>query len=101
MTPEKFKKKLPRYPIPVMLIAQLTVHRNAQGFGLGKITLIEAMQHCFQIHGHLPSCAIVVDAINDGVKAFYEQYGFQVLDDSNKRARLFISMKTVHQLFVS
>ena len=35
--PEPLAKKLPRYPIPVMLIAQLAVHNEAQSQGLGKI----------------------------------------------------------------
>lgn len=41
--PKALVKKLPRYPIPVMLIAQLAVHQEAQGQGLGKILLIRAL----------------------------------------------------------
>ena len=35
--PQSLAKKLPYYPIPVLLIAQLAVHTAAQGQGLGKI----------------------------------------------------------------
>ncbi len=98
--PTNLQKKLPRYPIPVMLIAQLAAHSQAQGQGLGKVTLIRALRHCLEINAHLPSNAVVVDALDDGVQAFYEQYGFKVLDSHGNRVRLYIPMNTVSQLFV-
>lgn len=97
--PEKLAKKLPHYPIPVMLIAQLAVHKAAQGYGLGKVSLIRALQHAYEVNLHLPSYAVVVDAIDVAVQGFYEQYGFQVLDTDNHSARLFLPMKTAAQLF--
>lgn len=92
-------KKLPHYPIPVMLIAQLAIHSQMQGQGLGKITLIRALRHCLDVNAHLPSYAVVVDALNDGVQQFYEQYGFKLLDRHGGRVRLYIPMGTVAQLF--
>ncbi len=98
--PAPLAKKLPRYPIPVMLITQLAVHVGAQGQGLGKITLIHALKNCFEINTHLPSNAVVVDVLDDGVQAFYEQYGFKPLDHHDEgRVRLFLPMNTVAQLF--
>ena len=35
--PESRKKKLPHYPVPVFLIAQMAVHNDCKGQGLGKI----------------------------------------------------------------
>lgn len=98
--PDALAKKLPRYPIPVMLIVQLAVHKDTQGRGLGKVTLIRALNHCFAINAHLPSFAVVIHAQDDGVQGFYEQYGFMPLDHHDGRVRLFISMKTIAQLFV-
>ncbi len=97
--PQSLAKKLPHYPIPVMLIAQLAVHKNVHGQGLGKVTLVSALEHAYNINLHLPSYAVIVDALDEGVQCFYEQYGFQVLDHSAKHTRLFLPMKTVSQLF--
>jgi len=97
--PKAVARKLPRYPVPVMLIAQFGVHKEAQGQGLGKTALIRALNHCLDIHAYLPSFAVVVDALDDGVQGFYEQYGFMSLGHDDCRKRLFISMNTVVQLF--
>lgn len=97
--PVSLAKKLPRYPIPVILIAQLAVHSAAQGTGLGKTTLICALEHALRIDLHLPSYAVVVDAPNNEIQSFYEQYGFQILYRHNDRMRLFLPMKTIAQLF--
>ena len=97
--PKSSAKRLPHYPVPAILIAQLAVHHHAHGQGLGKITLIQALQQAFEIDKHLPSYAVVVDALDEQVQGFYEQFGFQVLDTHNHRKRLFLPMATVAQLF--
>jgi GNAT superfamily N-acetyltransferase len=97
--PLALAKKLPRYPVPVMLIAQLAVYNDAQGQGLDKVTLIRALRHCLEINAHLPSFAVIVDALDEGEQGFYEQYGFHELDRHNNHIRLYLPMKTVAELF--
>ena len=98
--PDVLSKKLPRYPIPVLLIGQLAVNNELQGQGLGQITLVQALKYCLKINRHLPSYAIIVDAIDSNAESFYLQYGFKVLDvDSIKLRRLFLPIKTLETMF--
>lgn len=97
--PAALVKRLPHYPVPVFLIAQLAVHSEFHGKGLGKITLVKALEYLWEINAHMRAFAIIVDCLNDGAQAFYAKYGFEVLCEHNGRARMFLPMKTVGQLF--
>lgn len=97
--PPKLAKKLPTYPMPVFLIAQLAVHSAYHGQGLGKVTLIKALEYLWKVNTHMKAYAIVVDCLNESAKNFYAKYGFQVLNVDGARVRIFIPMKTVEQLF--
>jgi GNAT superfamily N-acetyltransferase len=97
--PELRAKRLPKYPVPVFLLAQLAVHREFHGEGLGKICLIKALEYLWDINAHMRAYAIVVDCLTESAETFYVKYGFEVLCKHNGRTRMFISMKTVGQLF--
>jgi GNAT superfamily N-acetyltransferase len=97
--PDGLVKRLPFYPVPVFLIAQLAVHRECHGQGLGKVTLIKALEHLWTINTHMRAFAILVDCLNDDAQQFYTRYDFEVLGRSNGRVRMFLPMKTVGILF--
>lgn len=99
--PKALVKKLPRYPIPVFLIAQLAVHREFQGEGLGKICLVNALKYLWEINAHMRVYAIIVDCLTDAPEKFYAKYGFEVLCEHNGKVRMFLPMKTVARLFSS
>ncbi|MCL1125369.1 GNAT family N-acetyltransferase [Shewanella surugensis] len=98
--PQSMAKKLPRYPIPVFLLAQLAVHKVFHGSGLGKVSLIKALEYLWEINAHMRAYAIVVDCLTEQAESFYAKYGFEILCEINGRVRMFISMKTVGLLFV-
>nr|WP_132702799.1 hypothetical protein [Reinekea marinisedimentorum] len=60
--------------------------------------LIRALEHAYEINKYLPSFAVIVDTLGDGVESFYAQYDFQKLNIHSHRTRLFLPMKTVAQL---
>ncbi len=97
--PTDLVKRLPHYPIPVFLIAQLAVHFEFHGKGLGKITLIKALEYLWEVNAHMRAFAIIVDCLNDNAQSFYSKFDFEVLCTQNGRTRMFLPMKTVEQLF--
>jgi len=97
--PEVLAKKLPHYPVPVFLLAQLAVHSEYHGQGLGKMTLIKALEYLFEVNAHMRAYAIIVDCLDNGAEQFYLKYGFEELCKYNGRTRMFIPMRTVAQLF--
>jgi len=97
--PRPLAKKLPHYPIPVFLIAQLAVHLDQKGQGLGKITLIKALEFLWSINAQMPAYAVVVDCLNREAHDFYEHFGFEILCTYNGRVRMFLPMKTIGKIF--
>jgi len=97
--PVKQAKKLPHYPVPVFLLAQLAVHIDCQGQNIGKITLIKALEFLWEINLQMPAFAIIVDCLNENIERFYSKYGFHILCNENAKTRMFIPMKIVEQLF--
>lgn len=92
--PTKIQKKLPHYPIPAFLIAQLAVDERYAGQGYGGITLVSAIRYLCRVHESLPAVAIIVDCLDDEAQRFYAHYGFEFLCEVNGRARSFLPMKT-------
>jgi GNAT superfamily N-acetyltransferase len=92
-------KHLPHYPVPVFLIAQLAVHGEFHGGGLGKITLVKALEYLWEVNTHMRAFAVVVDCLNQAAQDFYTKFGFDVLCRHNGRTRMFLPMKTVAILF--
>ncbi|WP_281648525.1 GNAT family N-acetyltransferase [Parendozoicomonas sp. Alg238-R29] len=97
--PKNLAKKLPRYPIPIFLLAQLGVHREYHGQGLGKICLIHALRYLWQVNAHMRAYAIVVDCLTKAAENFYRKYGFEILCEHNGRTRMFLPMRMVGELF--
>ena len=99
LLPETLAKKLLRYPVPVFLLAQMAVHLEYHGQGLGKITLIKALENLWEINSRMRAFAVVVDCLNKKAEQFYTKYGFEILCDHNGKTRMFIPMKIVAKLF--
>ncbi len=97
--PEALAKKLPRYPVPVFLLAQMAVELQYHGQGLGKVTLIKALEYLWEINSRMRAFAVVVDCLNKNTEQFYSKYGFATLGDHNGKTRMFIPMNIVAKLF--
>ena len=91
--PEKLARKLPKHPVPAALIGRLATCKVARGQGVGKLLLADAIQRTLAVSDQITIYAMVVDAINDNAKGFYEQFGCTRLSDDSPR--LFLPLKSV------
>lgn len=65
-------------PIPVLILARLAVDRRAQGIKLGAGLLQDAVNRAGSVAQNAGVRALVVHALNEKARAFYEYYGFSV-----------------------
>jgi len=90
--PEKVANKLPRHPIPAALIGRLAIDISAQGKGIGKMLLSNAIKRTLSVSDDIAIYAMVVDAINQEAESFYKRYGFSRL--AHNGSRLFLPLKS-------
>ncbi len=64
-------------PVPVMVLARLAVDHRAQGIKLGGAMLLDAVNRTVVVSQSAGVRALLVHAIHDRAKQFYEHYGFQ------------------------
>ncbi|MQM29314.1 MAG: GNAT family N-acetyltransferase [Candidatus Accumulibacter phosphatis] len=65
-------------PVPVMVLARLAVDHRAQGIKLGASLLQDAVKRAVIVSQNAGVRALLVHALHDQARAFYEHYGFQV-----------------------
>jgi GNAT superfamily N-acetyltransferase len=65
-------------PVPVMVLGRLAVDLRAQGIKLGAALLQDAVGRARAVAQNTGVRAVLVHALNDRAKQFYEHYGFQV-----------------------
>lgn len=64
-------------PIPVLVLARLAVDHRAQGQQLGGALLRDAVGRTVTVANNAGVRALLVHALHERAKAFYEHYGFQ------------------------
>lgn len=64
-------------PVPVMVLARLAVDAQAQGIKLGASLLQDAVNRAEAVSYNAGVRALLVHALHERAKLFYEHYGFQ------------------------
>lgn len=72
----KVRRNMPD-PIPVLVLARLAIHSQAQGIKLGAALLQDAVRRANAVAQNTGVRAVLVHALNDNAKQFYTHYGFQ------------------------
>lgn len=75
--PTRISKGLARHPIPVILLARLAVDRDERGTGLGKAVLKDALRRIAQAADIVGARAVLVYAIDEQARKFYEHFDFE------------------------
>lgn len=64
-------------PVPVMVLARLAVDTRAQGNAIGASMLQDAVNRAVAVSQNAGVKALLVHALHDRAKRFYEHYGFK------------------------
>lgn len=96
--PKKISRGMPS-SIPAILLARLAVDQSCQGLGLGRSLFSDALQRTWAVMrgSAAPVRFFVVDAMDEDVRAFYEQKG--MIPSPHNPMRLFLHYKEVLSLF--
>ena len=73
------QKRMPPYPLPVLRLARLAVHKDLQERGIGRILLKFSLELAQKMQGEIGCVGVLVDAKPHAV-LFYEKYGFAKID---------------------
>lgn len=91
--PERIVKGMPRYPIPLLVLARLAVHSNWQGRGIGAGLLLDALGRTLQVADVVGVRALAVHAKDDTAASFYRHFGFMQSNTDNRH--LFMLIKDI------
>jgi len=89
-------KGLPRYPLPVAVLARLARDRRASGLRVGERLLVDAHRRVLEIAERAGCVGIVVDAKDADAESFYAHYGYATLPrESEWPRRMYLPMATI------
>jgi GNAT superfamily N-acetyltransferase len=93
--PSEAAKRLPKHPVPVILLGRLAVDQKARGQGLGKALLRDALRRSLDLSEQLGLFAVEVLATDADAREFYTKYGFVPLADND--LHLFLPIRTIEE----
>lgn len=74
--PERIRKGMGQYPLPVVILARLAVSTTDQGRGIGVGLLQDAIRRTMLIAEHAGIRAMLTHPIDENATRFYTRFGF-------------------------
>ena len=74
--PERIRRGMEQYPIPVVILARLAVSKNNQGLGIGVDMLQDAIRRTLMIPEQVGIRALLTHPIDGRTSEFYKRFGF-------------------------
>ncbi|MCG5526082.1 GNAT family N-acetyltransferase [Ectothiorhodospira haloalkaliphila] len=93
--PERIRKGMGQYPIPVVILARLAVRLQDQGRGIGVGLLQDAIRRTLLIAEQAGIRAMLTHPIGEDAARFYTRFGF--IDSPLREQQLLLLLKDARQ----
>lgn len=74
---DRAARGMPRHDIPSLLLARLAVDKSIRGKGIGAFLLRDAMTRAIAVSEEAGVRLLLVHAVNEEARGFYEHFGFE------------------------
>lgn len=88
--PERVRRGMGQYPIPLIILARLAVDLAYQKRGLGFSLLQDAIRRALAVAEHAGIRALLTHPIDAEAEAFYRRFGFEPTPDSARQLILLL-----------
>lgn len=88
--PERVRRGMGQYPIPLVILARLAVDLDYQGQGLGVSLLQDAVRRTIAIAEHAGIRALLTHPIDADTEAFYRRFGFESTPENERQLILLL-----------
>lgn len=88
--PERVRKGMGQYPIPLVILARLAVDLEYQGRGLGFSLLQDAIHRALAVAEHAGIRALWTQPLDAEADAFYRRFGFEPLPQGERHLILLL-----------
>lgn len=88
--PERMRRGMGQYPIPLVILARLAVDVDYQGRGLGFSMLQDAIRRTLAIAEQAGIRALLTHPIDASAEAFYRRFGFESTPENSRQLILLL-----------
>lgn len=87
--PERVRRGMGQYPIPLIILARLAIDLDYQKHGIGFSLLQDAIRRAVAVAEHAGIRALLTHPLDTEAEAFYRRFGFEPIPD-NARALILL-----------
>lgn len=88
--PERIRRGMGQYPIPLVILARLAVDLDYQGQGLGFSMLQDAIRRTLAVAEQAGIRALLTHPIDAEAEAFYRRFGFEPTPENDRQLILLL-----------
>ena len=88
--PERVRRRMGQYPIPLIILARLAVDLDYQKRGLGLSRLQDAIRRAIAVAEHAGIRALLTHPLDAEAEAFYRRFGFEATPGNERQLILLL-----------